>query len=129
MKLNNLKVIELFNKGKIIIQPPMQESKIKCTKCEKICVDGKQLETHLSLNECSLNTNNYKCESCDMTFKEEAYLSLHHIQEHVNCDKCNKMIKNESELKKHRSICSKKTINKINKYKKIHSYKTTKKIS
>ena len=103
--LNNLKVIYLFNKGKIIIQPPSQENQNKCTKCDKICGDGKQLETHLSLNECSLNTNKYKCELFDRTFKEEAHLSLHHVQKHVDCDKYNKMFKNESKLQKHRFIC------------------------
>ena len=121
VKFNNLKVIELFNKGKIIIQPPLQENQSKCTKCDKIYVDDKQLETHLSLNGCILYTNKYKCELCDRTSTEEEHLSVHHIKEHVDCDKCNKIIKNESELQKHRNICSTKRTYKNNKYKKIHS--------
>ena len=75
-----------------------------CTTYGKICVDGKQLERHISLNECSLNLKRYTCELCDRKFKEEAHMVLHNLQEHVDCDKCIKVIKNESELQKHRNI-------------------------
>ena len=124
--MNNLNGVKIFNKGKIVIQPPLQENKNKCTKCGKICVDGKKLETHISLNECSLNLNIYTCELCDMKFKEEAHLSLHHIQQHVDCDKCKRVIKNESELQKHKNICLTKKVKKMKKYPKVISNKIIK---
>ena len=93
IRLNNSKVIELFNNG----NQAFQENKNQCTKCGK---------RHKSINECSHHLQQYKCELCDRKFKQEKNLLVHQIQEHVDCNNCNKVMKNESgELQMHRQIC------------------------
>ena len=83
----------------------MMVNSFQCSRCEEVFENNQKLKEHAAVHT---NNVSYKCDKCDISFKECADFDKHKMKHRaemdvteVSCSKCDKIYTNMSKLRRH----------------------------